>query len=153
MKSRYPLPTRIAVVVVVTLAVGAFVAAGLTADADNDDSVSVSGAPGQRVDVDGVQARLPPENSQHLSQQKIGIDLQSGWLGELTITPSDGVPIPIPNDQLERSALDELVFQPGPGKVLEAIPSGRTCVSARIWDQVQGRANTERTESWCFNVV
>lgn len=153
MKSRYPLGTRIAVVVVVTLAVGAFVAAGLTADADNDDAVSVSGSPAQRVEVDGVQALLPPENSQLLSQQKIGIDLQPGWLGELTITPSDGVAIPLPNDQLERSALDELVFQPGPGKVLEAIPSGRTCVSALIWDQVQGRASTERTETWCFDVV
>lgn len=153
MNTRYPLSTRIVVVVVVAVAVAAFVAAGMTADAGNDDAVSVSGAPGQAVSRAGVQALLPPESSQHLAQQKIGIDLQPGWLGQLTITPADGVPIPLPNDQLERSALDELVFQPGPGQVLESIPSGQTCVTALIWDQVQGRSASERNETWCFTVV
>lgn len=153
MKSRYSPTTTIMVVVVIALAIAAFVAAGLSADTDNDDSVSVSGSPAQRVDVEGVEALLPPENSQHLSQQKIGIDLEAGWLGQLTITPADGVPIPIPDDELERSALAEVVFQPGPGKTLESIPSGRTCVTALIWDQVQGRENTERTETWCFTVI
>lgn len=153
MNTRYPLSTRIVVVVVVTLAVGAFAAAGFTADAGNEDAVSVSGAPGQAINRDGVQALLPPENSQHLSQQKVGIDLQPGWMGQLTITSDDGVSTQVPDDQLERSALDEIVFQPGPDKVLESIPSGHTCVTALIWDQVRGRSASERTERWCFNVV
>src|SRR5690606_2586433 len=60
MNTRYPLSTRIIVIVVVAVAVAAFVAAGMTAETSNEDSVSVSGAPGQAVSRDGVQALLPP---------------------------------------------------------------------------------------------
>lgn len=150
---RYPLRTRIIIIAVLAVAVAAFVLAALSADTSNDDAVSVSGASGQTVDLDGVDAFVPGEGAQHFSQQSVGIDLADGWAGELTLQPADGAAVFLPPDELERSALNELLFQPGPGKVLEGLPTGRTCVAATIWSLVRGRDASERVESWCFTVI
>lgn len=151
--ARYPLRTWIIIVAVVALAGGAFVLGGRAADTDNSDSVSVSGSPGQAIGSDGVDAVVPGNGAQALSQQTFGIDLADGWAGELTLQPPDGGAIFIPPDQLERSALNELVFQPGPGKVITSLPTGNNCVRATIWSLVRGRDNSERVESWCFRVT
>lgn len=149
---RYPLGTRILVVVAVALGVTAFVLAGLTADTDNGDSVSVSGDPGQAVNLVGVEALLPGDGDQVERQRKFGIDLTDGWAGELSLRPPDGPAIAIPADQTETTALNVVQFTPGPGQVVETLTQGENCVVATIWSLIQGRDATERVEQWCFTV-
>lgn len=150
---RYPMRTRIVVVAVLAVAIGSFALAGILADTDHEEATIAGGAPAQSIDRNGVQAVTPANGAQTLSQQAFGIDLADGWTGEMTLQPPDGVAVFIPPDQLERSALNELIFQPGAGRVLESLPSGRNCVRATIWSLVQGRDATERVESWCFQVT
>ncbi|MEZ5141745.1 MAG: hypothetical protein R2726_04390 [Acidimicrobiales bacterium] len=94
-----------------------------------------------------VEALIPGNNEKVLQQAEVGIDLQSGWDGSLTI---DGTPIPL--DQLDKVLpLGRIAFQPGPGKVLEYLPAGQNCVVARFWPQATPEQNLSR--SWCFTVV
>ena len=99
--------------------------------------------------TDFVESLLPPNGSQVLQQSTVGIDLASGWEGILRIGGQD-----IPEDQLTVStALNQVTFTPGPDKVLEALSPGRLCAQALVWRSAAGRANSERTVSWCFEVV
>lgn len=151
---RYSLKTKILVVVCLTVATAGFVIAGLATDTDTENFVTVSGAPGQAVSLDGVEAFLPGNGDEVLAQQKFGIDLAAGWTGELTLLPGTGAAVAIPDEELERSALNELIFEPGPGQTITELPRGLTsCVRAVVWDQVRGREASERTESWCFKVT
>lgn len=94
-----------------------------------------------------VEALIPGNNDKVLQQAEVGIDLQSGWDGSLTV---DGTPIPL--DQLNKVLpLGRITFQPGPGKALEYLPAGQNCVVARFWPQATPEQNLSR--SWCFTVV
>ena len=150
----YPTRTKIAVVVVLAVAIGGFVLAGLTAETDNADSVTVSGQAGEQSDAQGVLAFAPRNGGQALSQDGFSIRLAPGWTGELTFLPGNGSAVPLPEDEVEVTALNELSYQPEDGKVIERLPEGVTsCVVATIWDQVRGREASERTEQWCFAVT
>ena len=151
----YPTRTKVVVVVVLALAVAGFLVAGLRADTDHSDDVRVSGAPGQAVqDTEGVLAVSPGDGTQALAQQPLSIRLAAGWTGELTFLPGDGAATPLPQDEIEVTALNELVYQPADGKTLERLPEGTTsCVKATVWDQVRGRDATETTKTWCFSVT
>lgn len=151
----YPLRTKIAIVVVLAVAIGGFVLAGLSAQTGTDADVTVSGTPGEIVsDADGVEIRIPADGSEILAQQPFGIDLAPGWTGELVLLPSNGPAIPIPEDELTITPeLDQFLYFPLPGQTIERLPGGTNCVRATIWDQVRGRAASERVESWCFGVA
>ncbi|MDZ7675147.1 MAG: hypothetical protein U5K30_08785 [Acidimicrobiales bacterium] len=154
----YPLKTRVAIVVVLAIGIGALVLAGLSTETGGeDDGPAVSGgeepqATGSTL-ANGVEGRSPGRGTEALAQESIRLDLVSSWTGELTLRPESGPEIPIPDDQLEITELAELVFTPGENKAVERLPNGRICVRATIWDQVQGRAASERVESWCFDVT
>lgn len=156
----YSTRAKVVIVAALTLAVGGFVLAGMRADTDNDDAITVSGVPAQAVDADGVEALVPRDGAEILAQQRIGIDLADGWVAELVLQPPSGPAIVLPPEQLETSALNEQIFQPGcPGdatcgpKVLDRLPAGRNCLRATVWNQIRGRDATERIESWCFDVT
>ncbi len=151
----YPTRTKVIVAVGLALAIGGFVVGGLRADTDNSDAVAVSGAPGQGVsDTEGVVAVSPGDGTQALSQQAFSIRLAPGWTGELTFLPGDGAATPIPADEVEVTALNELVYQPGPDKTIERLPAGtRSCVTADVWDRVRGRDASETVKTWCFDVT
>ncbi len=152
---RYPTRTKVIVAVVLALALGGFVLAGLRTASDTDPAFNVSGAPGeQRSGANGVEALIPGDGDEVLGQQRVGIDLAPGWTGELTILPATGQVVTLPEGEVERvTELDQIFFQPGPGKVVERLPGGQNCISATIWDRVQGREASERTEVWCFSVT
>jgi hypothetical protein len=147
--------TRFKVVAVLILAVVAVlgvVAYGMASDS-TDDPVASSG--GTR---EFVEQLIPPGDSQVLQQGTIGIDLVSGWTGELTI---DNVAIPpsdldagedSPGDTVS-TGLERITFTPGPDKVMESLPLGQVCAQAIVWDRAAGRENSQRTVSWCFEVV
>lgn len=152
----YPLRTKLVIVVVLAVAVGGFVLAGLRTDTDNDDGVAISGdePPASQVTIaNGVEAIRPGRGTQVFAQERIELDLAAGWRGELVLQPDSGAAIPLPEDEVEFTSLNQLIYEPGEGKAIERLPSGRVCVRATIWDQVRGRPNTERVESWCFDVT
>lgn len=151
---RYPTRTKVVVALVLAVAIGGFVLAGMSADTDASDSVTISGGPGEASSSDGVVAVSPGPGSQALAQQPFSIQLAAGWTGELTFLPGNGSAVALPRDEIEVTALNELVYQPGPDKTVERLPEGQTsCVAATIWDQVQGREASERVETWCFDVT
>ena len=84
----YPLRTKIIVIAVLIVAVGAFTLAIGAADTGNDDGVVISGQPGQVSTTDGIDGVVPADGAEVLSQQSIGIDLAQGWTGELTLRRS-----------------------------------------------------------------
>lgn len=163
----YPARTKIIVALVLAVAIGGFVLAGLSAETGTGDEVVVTGdgggdggggdggeQPGATSrDADGVIEVHPPDGTEALAQERIRIQLSAGWTGELTLLPASGAAIPLPDDEVERTALNELIFVPGEGRVIERLPAGRNCVRATIWDQVEGRAATERLHDWCFDVT
>ena len=154
----YPTRTKLVVAFVVAIAVGGFVVAGMATDTDIDDDIALSGGPGGTAgqaeqDPDGVIRTSPRDRAQALAQQELRIQLSSGWTGELMLLPGSGSAIPLPADEVEQTALNELVYVPGEGRTIERLPTGRNCVSATIWDRVAGREKTERTHHWCFQVT
>lgn len=175
---RYPPKTRLAIVVVLAIGIGALVVAGLTTQTGDDDGqLAVTGTDadadtgaGAGADADagagadagatastvanGVEARSPGRGAEALAQDAIEIDLASGWTGEaMTLEPRAGDAIVVPDDQLAVTELDAVRFTPGPDQVIERLPSGPLCVRVTIWNQIEGRPATERVESWCFDVT
>jgi hypothetical protein len=153
----YPTRTKVIIAVVVAIAIGGFVLAGMSADTDNADDIALSGGGGSggqvERDADGVIRTSPRDKAQALAQEELRIQLSAGWTGELILLPSSGAAIPLPDDEVEKTALNELVYVPEEGRTVERLPSGRSCVRATIWDQVEGRDASERVYSWCFDVT
>lgn len=107
----------------------------------------VGGTDSPQADDRIIEALIPGNNEKVLQQAEVGIDLQSGWDASLTI---DGIPVPL--DQYTKIVPQgRVAFQPGPGKVLEYLPAGQNCVTARYWPQSNPEQNFSR--SWCFTVV
>jgi hypothetical protein len=141
----------IAVVVLAVVAVMVVVAYNLAADSTGDPVASSGGT------REYVERIIPQNDSQVLQQGTVGVDLVTGWTGELTI---DNVAIPASDLDADEAAggnvasgLERITFTPGPGKVLEALPEGPVCAKAIVWDRSAGRGNSQHTVSWCFEVV
>ena len=127
----------------------AFVAFGLaaTSGAQDGEDISVTQNP-------AIDALIPERESEILQGDQIGIDLAEGFAGALTIETSDGRNIPIPTDEIDSNFQDNLglvVFRPGEGRVLEALPPQSNCVTAIFWPII----NPEDQQSirWCFEVT
>ena len=64
-----------------------------------------------------------------LSQAQLLIDLTTNYDASFVING-----VTIPDDQLQkRPELNQVIFNPGPGKVVEKFPAGRNCVEADIF--------------------
>lgn len=86
-----------------------------------------------------------------LRQAPISIDLAAGWTGVLLING-----VEIPEDQLDRNdPLNQISFQPGPGKEIEQLRPGRVVATAIIWRPLLGetRAEGARSFTWEFQVA
>jgi hypothetical protein len=97
-----------------------------------------------------VEALIPPEGSEILRQEPVGVDLRPGWTGTLVVNDQE-----IPNGQLQTDNLESLgqiLYTPGDGKVVERYDAGQNCATAIIWRVEESRASS-RTVSWCFNVT
>ncbi|MCO8127381.1 hypothetical protein NHL50_09180 [Acidimicrobiia bacterium EGI L10123] len=153
---QYPTRTKVIIAVVLTVAIAAIVLAYVTTAEGDGGDVSVSGADGLQDtgsrDPSGVEALIPPRGSEILGQEAIGIDLVPGWTGELTLLPGNGVATRLTDDEIEVDGLNRIIFQPGPDKSIERL-SGDYCLVATIWDQVEGREQTQRVENWCFSAT
>lgn len=116
---------------------------------EQGDAVTRSGTATRRP---GVERLYPDEGAQVLQQERVGLDLVSGWDGQLTI--NDQL---IPEAELSRSSprqsSDRLEFAPGPDKVMTGLPTGRVCAHARVWQRSSGAEGGTSTISWCFTVI
>ncbi|MFP5321177.1 MAG: hypothetical protein ACLGIC_04940 [Acidimicrobiia bacterium] len=150
---QYPTRTKVIIVAVLAVAISLLVLAYLSTADSTETETQVTGGGTAERDPDGVDARIPRDGAQILGQEQIGIDLAAGWTGELVLQPlSNDQAVPLPEDELERDELNRITYRPGPGKAIERL-SGDYCVLATIWDQVQGREATQRTETWCFSAT
>lgn len=118
---------------------------------DQGDAVERSGN-STTHQQEGVEGVYPSEGAQVLQQERVGVDLVSGWNGELTIDDQT-----IPEAELTRSSprqsADRLEFAPGPDKVMSELPSGRVCARARVWQRSAGPEGGSSTIDWCFTVI
>jgi hypothetical protein len=95
-----------------------------------------------------VEDQIPRPGDQILRQDQVGVDLAEGWTGTLTV---EG--ITIPEEQVTRNlGPNQILFQPGPGKVLEELGGGSRCVVATVWEIARGPGQA-RPVSWCFEVL
>jgi hypothetical protein len=136
-------PTRFKLVVAAVLVMVAVV--GVIAYQQIDTSNGSNSTGGNPSFVERV---IPDRDSQLVQQGTVGIDLKSGWDGTLAI---DGVAIP--EDQLDVTESFNLVqFTPGPDKALRALPIGKLCATATVWQQAAGKRSA-RPVTWCFEVI
>jgi hypothetical protein len=110
--------------------------------------ITVDGSDDEPVTVQAVEQLIPGRGDQAIRQARVGIDLTAGHTGVLVING-----IEIPEDQLERvEPLNQIYFQPGEDKEIEAFEPGEVCVVAIYWQIGQDREGGERVR-WCFDVA
>jgi hypothetical protein len=80
-----------------------------------------------------------------IHQASVGVILAPGWSGE--IVQIGGTVIPLDQQQVQK-ALNSVLFRPGEGLTLEALPPQDVCATARYWP-VQTPDRTS-TINWCF---
>ena len=133
------------IVVILACIAGLVVAVQHTRRGDTEDAVTVSGA---AVPKSVVDLLAPTPESSVLSQAQLLIDLTTNYDASFVING-----VTIPDDQLQkRPELNQVIFNPGPGKVVEKFPAGRNCVEADIF-RVDGAQEDVPPARWCFNVT
>lgn len=96
---------------------------------------------------DAVEALIPADGSEVLSQGTIGVDLAPGYTGSLTINGQE-----VPSDELvdDRQSF-RLLYQPTEDSAID-LEAGENCVTARIYEIAEGD-DSARLVTWCFNVT
>jgi hypothetical protein len=95
-----------------------------------------------------VELKAPAPESNVLSQAQLLIDLTTNYDSSFVVNG-----VLIPDDQLQkRPELNQVIFSPGPGKVIEKFPAGRNCVEATIF-RIDGVQEDVPATRWCFNVT
>jgi len=144
-RARVRLDDRLRTVIVTLLIVGAL--AGLffvgRAAVTGTDSTS-SALP------DSVERLVPASGDEVLVQAQVGLDVADGYDAYLIL---NGTEIRTAEDGLIRGLGNGLiVYQPGPGKPVEALNSGQNCVVAMVWDELETQDAAEPV-SWCFEAT
>lgn len=135
---------RIVVAAALVVAAAALVAGVRATSTDDEGSVLVNGRP------DVVEHLVPRDGAEVLRQTEVGIDLAPGYEGRLVL---DGTTIP--DEELRViPEQNQVFFAPGPGRSFEALPEGRTCVTAIVWKSADGPGTpADLSFQWCFNVT
>ena len=126
-------------------------------------SRAVTGDAATRPSDPAIERLIPkPGDSLQVNQDTVGIDLQTGYKGELTI---DGKAIPTfdvnqsasatPFDKQLSAVYDQgqatLLFTPREGAVIEAFSPGRHTITALYWKVTETKAQA-RPFTWSFEV-
>jgi hypothetical protein len=135
---------RLAVTAALVVALVALIAGVRATQTGDDDSVLVNGRP------DVIEHLIPRAGAEALQQAEVGIDLASGYEGALILNGTA-----IPTDELRLvEEQNQVFFAPGPDRTFEALPSGRTCVTAIVWKSSDGRGTpADLSFQWCFDVT
>jgi hypothetical protein len=123
---------------------GLVIAVQHTQRGDKEEGVTVSGKVSKTI----VELQAPTPESNVLSQAQLLIDLTTEYDASFVVNG-----VTIPDDQLQkRPELSQVIFNPGPGKVVEKFPAGRNCVEADIF-RIDGGQEDVPPARWCFNVT
>ena len=98
---------------------------------------------------DSVERLIPGSGAQALRQAQVGIDVADGYDAYLQI---NGVTIQTAEDGLLKDGTGLVQFQPGPDRPIESLNPGQNCVTAFVWDQLEGQATAEPV-AWCFDAT
>jgi hypothetical protein len=129
--------------VIIACMAGLVIAAQHTQRGDKDEP-TFSGKVSKTV----VELQAPTPESSVLSQAQLLIDLTTNYDASFVING-----VTIPDDQLQkRPELNQVIFNPSPGKVVEKFPAGRNCVEADIF-RIDGAQEDVPPARWCFNVT
>jgi hypothetical protein len=137
--TQMPLAARIAVVVLLLVAVGGIAAISRTSLQSSSDLAGGT-----------VVLLSPTDGSNILQQDTIGITLVSGYSTTLRVAGTT-----LPASQVRRVSYASQVaysFEPGPGKVFTRWPEGKSCVDATYWKTADG-PGASSVEHWCFTVL
>src|SRR5262245_32881376 len=142
-------PTRVlirrSVITLILVGCGIGMAVAVAHTRRGDDTVTILGGE-PRPNV--VRLVSPADGSSVLSQAQIEVDLDTKYDANLVINGT-----PIPSDQVvRRPELNQVLFNPGPGKVIEKYPAGTNCVVANI-TRVDGTDDPQAPVRWCFTVT
>jgi len=110
--------------------------------------VTVGGSDDEPASAQAVEQLIPGRGDQAIRQARVGIDLAPGYTGVLVING-----VEIPEDQLQRvEALNQIYFQPGEDKEIDAFEPGAVCVVAIHWRIGEDRGAGQPVR-WCFDVA
>jgi hypothetical protein len=130
--------------VIIACGAGLVIAAQHTQRGDKEDGVIVSGNVSKTI----VELQAPRPEDNALSQAQLLIDLSTNYDASFVVNG-----VTIPDDQVQkRPELNQVIFNPGPGKVIEKFPAGRNCVEADI-HRIDGVAEDVPPARWCFTVT
>ena len=130
--------------VIIACIAGLVIAAQHTQRGDKEDAATVSGKVSKTI----IELVAPTAESNVLSQAQLLIDLTTSYDASFVVNG-----VTIPDDQLQkRPELNQVIFNPGPGKVVEKFPAGRNCVEADIF-RIDGAQEDVTPARWCFNVT
>ena len=134
---------RIITTVAIIACIGGLAVAVEHTERGDKDEPSISGAPRTIVEL-----QAPAPESSVLSQAQLLIDLTTAYDATFVVNG-----VLIPDDELQkRPELSQVIFSPGPGKVIERYGAGRNCVEADIF-RVDGTQEDVPPVRWCFNVT
>jgi hypothetical protein len=133
---------RLAVVACLVAAVGLAVGGFILADGGGGDDLTV-------VDNPAIDAISPARSAEVLQQEVVSIDLAPGYEG--TIARINDVDIP-PRDVTFDPTRNIVTFDPGPGKILDALLPEQNCVTALYWRSAEG-PSLAATFTWCFTAA
>lgn len=134
---------RAFVVLALVVAAAALVVGVQATQTDSDRPVVVNGR------ADAIEHLYPRDGAEVLRQVEIGIDLAPGYEGRLVVNGDE-----VPEEDLRLvPEQNQVFFLPGPGKVIETLPSGTTCVTAVVWRSEEGRGVDDLSIQWCFDVT
>lgn len=131
---------KLVIGVVLLLAVGAFVAAGLGGGTDTRD-IFIEGNPA----LEGFE---PRRGTEVLQQNDVELLVAPGYKARITLV--NDIPIPA-SEQFFSESLHKASFTPGIGKVVERLQPDNNCVQAEYWEIAVGEADSELI-GWCFTV-
>ncbi|MGQ0618206.1 MAG: hypothetical protein ACT4PW_14670 [Acidimicrobiia bacterium] len=111
----------------------------------NDPAPELTG-PGAIATILSPRDADPLVNRQ--AQVSIAVDLR--YDAALSI---NGVAIPADQiSELQQQGSVQYLFTPGPGKVLQVLPTGETCARADVF-RTDGTPESARVIRWCFRVA
>ena len=101
------------------------------------------------TDNPAIDAISPTRGAEVLQQEIVSLDLGPGYEG--SIDRINDVVIP-PAESTFDPTRNIVSFDPGPGKVIEALLPDQNCVSARYWLSAEG-PTLASTFTWCFTAA
>ncbi len=137
---------KLMIAILTVVGAGAFVLAAVVSD-DSPGNVSISGN-------DAIEAIIPAEGAEVLQQQSVGVDLSPPYrVTSMIIAPTDdrssGVDVTTQVDEM--GGLNQFVFSPAEGKLIEALSPDTNCVFV-VYVEIS-RPNDPATVDWCFEVT